>query len=136
MQYPMTDREQSAYADSISRLTIAMREMLGMGPASDNENDLYPATASFRAVIDHIVVANRQPTAWEVGCLYAALCELVLGREENARRRICLALLSGAQQELPFSIIPMPTAEELLQTLEHIKPQINRPQSPTLSREM
>jgi hypothetical protein len=26
---------QSAYADSIKRLTIAMREMLGMGPAAD-----------------------------------------------------------------------------------------------------
>jgi hypothetical protein len=30
----MTDRDQSAYADSIKRLTIAMREMLGMAPAA------------------------------------------------------------------------------------------------------
>jgi hypothetical protein len=34
MQHPMTDRDQSVYADSIKRLTIAMREMLGMGPAA------------------------------------------------------------------------------------------------------
>ena len=79
-----------------------------------------PATASFRAVVDHIVVANRQPTAWEAGCLYAALCELAIGREENARSRICLALLPDTQQELPFSIVPLPTAEELLQALEQI----------------
>jgi hypothetical protein len=31
MPHPMTGRDQSAYADSIKRLTIAMREMLGMG---------------------------------------------------------------------------------------------------------
>jgi hypothetical protein len=35
MQHLTTDRDQSAYADSIKRLTIAMREMLGMGPAAD-----------------------------------------------------------------------------------------------------
>jgi hypothetical protein len=73
------------------------------------------AAASFRAVVDHIVVTNGQPTAWEAGCLYAALCELAIGREENARPWTCLALVPGAPQELPFSIIPLPTAEELLQ---------------------
>jgi len=35
MSHPMTDGDQSAYADSIKRLTIAMREMVGMGPAAD-----------------------------------------------------------------------------------------------------
>jgi hypothetical protein len=35
MQHPMTDRDQSAYVDSIERLTVAMREMMGMGPAAD-----------------------------------------------------------------------------------------------------
>ena len=40
MQQPqVTDRDQSAYPDSIRRLTIAMGEMLGMGPAAANEND-------------------------------------------------------------------------------------------------
>ena len=78
------------------------------------------ATASFRAVFDRIVLANRQPTAWEAGCLYAALCELAIGREENARRRICLALLPNAQQELPVRIFPLPTAEELLQAFDLI----------------
>jgi hypothetical protein len=73
--------------------------------------------AVFLAVVDHIVVANRPPTAWEAGCLYAALCELAIGREENARRRIGLALLPGAKQELPVRIFPLPTAEELLQAL-------------------
>jgi hypothetical protein len=73
--------------------------------------------ASFRAVVDDIVVANRQPTAWEAGCLYAALCEIANGRERNARRRICLARLPGALQELPVRIFPRPTAEELLQAL-------------------
>jgi hypothetical protein len=79
--------------------------------------DQIDVAASFRAVVDHIVVANRRPTAWEAGCLYAALCELVIGREDNARRRICLALLPGTQQELPVRIFPLPTAKELLQAL-------------------
>ena len=35
MQHPITDRDQSAYAESIKRLAIEMREMLGMGPAAD-----------------------------------------------------------------------------------------------------
>jgi hypothetical protein len=35
MSHPMTDGDKSAYADSIKRLTLAMREMLGMGPAAD-----------------------------------------------------------------------------------------------------
>ena len=71
----------------------------------------------FRAVVDDIVVANRQPTAWMVGCLYTAICELATGRERNARRRKCLALLPGALQELPVRIFPLPTGEELLQAL-------------------
>ena len=83
-------------------------------------SDEMDVAASFHAVVDHIVVANRRPTAWEAGCLYAALCELAIGREKNARRRICLAFLPSAQQELPVSIIPLPTAEELLQALELI----------------
>ena len=75
------------------------------------------ATATFRAVVDRIVAAKRQPTAWEAGCLYAALCELAVGREENAQRKIYFALLPGAQQSPPASIIPLPTVEELLHAL-------------------
>ncbi|WP_147155601.1 hypothetical protein [Reyranella soli] len=74
-------------------------------------------TAAFHAVANQIVVAKRQPTAWEAGCLYAARCELAIGREMNARRRIRLALLPGPHQELPVSIIPLPMTEELLQAL-------------------
>ena len=131
----MTDRDQSDYADSIIRLTIAMREMLGMGLASDKdgqrlaraqveeadaagaEERAVPCAASFCAVVDRIVLANRRPTAWEAGCLYAALCELAIGHEKSARRAISLALMPGAHQELPVSITPLPTAEELLQAL-------------------
>src|SRR4029079_6839846 len=83
----------------------------------DTTSDEIDVAASFRAVVDHIVVANRRPTAWEAGCLYAALCELASAREKNARRRICLALLPGAKQEVPVRIFPLPTAEELLQAL-------------------
>ena len=80
----------------VKRLS-AMRESKPTGTIFDGID----VAASFRAVVDDIVVANRQPTAWEAGCLYAALCELATGRERNARRRICLALLPGALQELP-----------------------------------
>ena len=60
------------------------------------------------AVVDHIVASNRQPTAWEAGCLYAALCELAIGREKNARRRICLAFLPDAQQDCRSGYFPCP----------------------------
>ena len=96
----------------VKRLS-AMRESKPTGTIFDGID----VAASFRAVVDDIVVANRQPTAWEAGCLYAALCELATGRERNARRRIRLALLPGALQELPVRIFPLPTAEELLQAL-------------------
>jgi hypothetical protein len=96
----------------VKRLS-AIREGKPTGTTSDGIG----VAASFRAVVDHIVLANRHPTAWESGCLYAALCELLTGREENARRRIGLALLPGAQHELPVRIFPLPTAEELLQAL-------------------
>jgi hypothetical protein len=73
--------------------------------------------AHFLVVVDHIVVANRQPSAWEAGCLYSALCALAIGNEMKARRLIGLALLPGDQQELPVSVLPLPTAEELRQAL-------------------
>ena len=92
----------------VKRLS-AMRESKPTGTIFDGID----VAASFRAVVDDIVVANRQPTAWEAGCLYAALCELATGRERNARRRIRLALLPGALQELPVRIFPLPTAEDI-----------------------
>ena len=115
---------------SVARRLPAIRESKPTRTTSDRID----VAASFRAVVDHIVVANRRPTAWEAGCLYAALCELAIGRENNARRRICLALLPGALQELPIRIFPRPTAEELLQALaliSHTNPDksLIRPQS-------
>ena len=42
---PITDRDQSEYPDSIKRLTIAMQEIMGMGPAADNKNVVPPHEA-------------------------------------------------------------------------------------------
>ena len=78
------------------------------------------ASASFCAVVDHVVTAKRQLTAWEAGCLYAALCELAAGREIEAQQKITLALLPDIQKRPPVTIIPLPTAEELLQALERL----------------
>ena len=97
----------------VAKRLSAIRESKPTGTLFDGID----VATSFLAVVDDIVVANRQPTAWEAGCLCAALCELATGRESNARRRICLALLPGAKQELPVRIFPLPTAEELLQAL-------------------
>jgi hypothetical protein len=80
----------------------------------------------FRAVVDHIAVANRQPTAWEAGCYDAALYELAIGREKSARRKICLAPLPGAQQELPVSIIPCPRPWNCFRPLEQINASPNK----------
>ncbi|WP_170303803.1 hypothetical protein [Reyranella soli] len=64
------------------------------------------------------MLVNRQPTAWEAGWLYAALCELSAGREQSARRNVRFAVLLGVRQQPPVGIAPRPKAEELLQALE------------------
>ena len=78
------------------------------------------ASASLRAVVDHVVSAERQLTAWEAGCFCAALCELVAGCEIEAQQEITLALLPDIQERPPVTIIPLPTADELLQALERL----------------
>jgi hypothetical protein len=87
------------------------------GSASGAEQQM-TATASFRTVVASIMMANHQPTAWEAGWLYAALCEISAGREQSARRNVRLAVLLGARLQPPIGITPLPKAEELLQALE------------------
>jgi hypothetical protein len=98
----------------------ALAQTDGQGRALVTPKVVTQASASFRAVVDRILAANRQPSAWEAGCLYAALCELAAGREEDAVRKISLALLPGAQSDPPVTIIPPPTGEQLLDALEHL----------------
>jgi hypothetical protein len=63
------------------------------------------------------VAAHRQPTPWEAGCLYAALCALSLGDDAEAERKILLASLTDIQGDPPVTVVPTPTAQELLHAL-------------------
>jgi hypothetical protein len=65
MQHPMTDHDQSAYADSIRRLTIAMRGMLGMGPAADivSKNEAPPVEGT---TLHQIAAGVHDPGVSEV----------------------------------------------------------------------
>lgn len=85
------------------------------------------ATAGFVAVVKRIVAAYRQPTPWEAGYLYAALCALSLGDDAEAERKILLASLNDVQGEPPVTVMPTPTAEELLQALELVVAKVEPP---------
>ena len=66
MQQQVPEPDESAYTDSIKRLTIAMREMLGMGPAADivagkNENPVEGKRPSVAPVRSTIIVPPRLP---------------------------------------------------------------------------
>lgn len=85
------------------------------------------ATARFVAVVERIVAAHRQPTPWEAGCLYAALCALSLGDDAEAERKILLASLTDIKGDPPVTVVPTPTADELLHALQVVMAKVEAP---------
>ena len=83
-------------------------------------------TAAYLAVVDRIVAANRQPTPWEAGCLFAALCAMSLGDIEGAKHRIALAASASLSREPPATVVPTPTVRDLRQALETVLARTDR----------
>lgn len=85
------------------------------------------AAARFVAVVKRIVATHGQPTPWEAGCLYAALCALSLGDDAEAERKILLASLPDIQGDPPVTVVPTPTADELLHALQLVMANVGSP---------
>ena len=47
--------------------------------------------AAFLAALRRIATSNRDPSPWEAGCLYAALCGLAVGDHRVAEQKIALS---------------------------------------------
>ena len=51
-------------------------------------NDASPSSPSsegaFKAALGRIAASNREPTSWEAGCLYAALCAMAASNHRTA----------------------------------------------------
>jgi hypothetical protein len=79
------------------------------------------AVASYVAVVERISAAGRQPTPWEAGCLFAALCALSVGDDAECERKVTLASLTGMKGDPPVTLVPVPTAEDLLRALQTVR---------------
>ena len=78
----MTDRDQSEYADSIRRLTLAMQEMLGLGPAAEilSKNEV-PSAKGMRP--------GETVARWTTGGTFYEPARVLAGLAEQTRRDAC-----------------------------------------------
>lgn len=67
---------------------------------------------AFLATLRRIEASNREPTPWEAGCLYAALCALAVGNHRIAEQKIALGMLSEIDQPPPVQLPPL-TVDDL-----------------------
>ena len=89
-------------------------------------NDASPKSLSsegaFKAALRHIAASNREPTPWEAGCLYAALCAMAVGDHRTAQQKVAWSALGDTTERPPLQGVPAPTVDELrdaLANLEH-----------------
>ena len=79
------------------------------------------ATVAFLTALDRIAAADRQPTCWEAGCLYAALCAMAIGNDQLAEQKICLCALGDLGQAPPVTVVPSPTVDDLQEALHAVR---------------
>jgi hypothetical protein len=91
-------------------------------------NDASPKSLSsegaFKAALRHIAASNREPTPWEAGCLYAALCAMAVGDYRAARQKVAWSALGDTTGPPPVQGVPAATVDELreaLANLEHFR---------------
>jgi len=81
-----------------------------------------PSGGALGAALDRIAASNREPTPWEAGCLYAALCAMAVGDYRTARQKVAWSALGDTTEPPPLQGVPAPTVDELrdaLANLEH-----------------
>jgi hypothetical protein len=79
---------------------------------------------SFVAVLRRIALSDREPTPWEAGCLYAALCAMAVGDYRTAQQKVAWSALGDTTEPPPLQGVPAPTVDELreaLANLEHFR---------------
>ncbi len=83
-----------------------------------------PSGGALGAALDRIAASNREPTPWEAGCLYAALCAMAVGDYRTARQKVAWSALGDAAGPPPVQGVPAATVDELreaLANLEHFR---------------
>jgi hypothetical protein len=76
------------------------------------------------AALKRIAASNREPTPWEAGCLYAALCAMAVGDYRTARQKVAWSTLGDTTGRPPVRGVPAATVDELreaLANLEHFR---------------
>jgi hypothetical protein len=76
------------------------------------------------AALKRIAASNREPTPWEAGCLYAALCAMAVGDYRTARQKVAWSTLGDTTGPPPVQGVPAATVDELreaLANLEHFR---------------
>ena len=76
------------------------------------------------AALKRIAASNREPTPWEAGCLYAALCAMAVGDYRTARQKVAWSALVDTNEPPPVQGVPVATVGELreaLANLEHFR---------------
>jgi hypothetical protein len=69
--------------------------------------------AAFLAALRRLAASNREPTPWEAGCLYAALCALSVVDHRIAEQKIALSTLGDIDQPPPVRVFPPLTVDDL-----------------------
>jgi hypothetical protein len=72
------------------------------------------------ATLRRIEASNREPTPWEAGCLYAALCALAVGNHRIAEQKIALSRLGNIGQPPPVQLPPL-TVDDLREAFAALK---------------
>ena len=88
-------------------------------------NDANPSSPSsegaFKAALRRIAASNREPTPWEAGCLYAALCAMAASNYRTAQQKVAWSALGDTAQTPPMQVLPIPTVQELREALANLE---------------
>jgi hypothetical protein len=73
------------------------------------------------AALKRIAASNREPTPWEAGCLYAALCAMAASNYRTAQQKVAWSALDDTAQTPPMQVLPIPTVQELREALANLE---------------
>src|SRR5437899_9992033 len=66
-------------------------------------------------------MSRRDPTPWEVGCLYAALCAMAIGDQRTADEKIALCTLGETGLSPPIEVLPPLSVADLRDAFEKLE---------------
>lgn len=80
-----------------------------------------PSETAFIAALDRIAMDRREPTEWESGCLYAALCAMAVGDHRTAEQKVALCTLGSATLTPQVQVFPPLTLDDLRDALARLE---------------